>query len=168
MSAIRGEYVQLQTYKEKPYVTLHIDFPEEMADEIIRTIGWPKKGESVWVAVALLDKSIINKGAIDHVPVVTKLVEKPEGEKMRMQAGIYGTDANFAQFVFEGFFISGILHQATNVTSEGVVAFIRQFCGIKSRKELLDNEGAQKKFRELQSKFKDWEFERKYSENLSR
>jgi len=45
---------------------------------------------------------------------------------------------------------------------------IYDVCWIKSRKELVTNEEAQKKFKELDSKYKDWQAQNKYADNMMR
>lgn len=63
-AVIKGTYIQLQTYKERPYVTLHIDFPEEMHHEIVQKLGVPTKGTSKWLAVALLNNEVNQKQGV--------------------------------------------------------------------------------------------------------
>ena len=149
-AVIKGTYIQLQTYKERPYVTLHIDFPEEMHQEIVQKLGVPTKGTSKWLAVALLDMSNNSSSSIVTKPETNcDVVKKSEGEKLLALSHIRCKDKQFQEYVDElGW---NELEPKDNATD-----YLYDFCNITSRSELTTDVAAQKLFRELDQKFKKW------------
>lgn len=171
MTAIIGEYIQLQTYKEKPYVTLHIDFPEERADEIIRAIGWKKSGQSIYLGVTLMDKDSIkdylesSSSKNSNSSVVKESLptqnEKSEGQTMLARAHLLCGEREFLNWVAE-------LGWDESRPDYNAVEYIYDTCDIVSRSQLVNDKAAQEKFRQLDKQFKDWQWEQRHADNLSR
>ncbi len=172
MSAIKGVYTQLQTYKEKPYVTLHIEFPEEMADEIIRTIGWPKKGESTWLAVALLKPEAMEpqfgpslKLSENPKAFVVEKVKKSFGDlPLSNQAGMLCENARFQVYLLQDHEPPDT--EGVTMGAEWAATCLREMCGIKSRIELDTNDMAAEAFREIVSDYEAWKLKSMYKDNL--
>lgn len=190
MTAIIGEYIQLQTYKEKPYVTLHIDFPEEMADEIIKAIGWKKSGESIYLGVTLMNRSALgdylnskqamvpiedeqtaNPVSKESLPANPDIgittTEKSEGDKLRGRAFCLCEEDKLGGFQE---YVMRIQPNLNRYNDLKVAArnYIYSYCNITSRSELTDSPKARAKFRELDENYKAWQDGNKYKDNLDR
>jgi len=135
MTAIIGEYIQLQTYKEKPYVTLHIDCPEEMAGEIVKAIGWKKSGESIYLGVTRMNQDAIGG-------YLKTKVEKSE-PKLSQTAGWRCQSTDFQAFC-------GARDEAE------ARIFLLDKCGIESRTELCTNKKAADIFLAIVNEFETY------------
>ncbi len=91
--------------------------------------------------------------------------EKSEGVKIKERACILCKEEKFQEYVFA----CGWAVPIDAYTEENHARyFVMEKCNIKSRKELVTNKEAQEKFKELDQKYKDWGYENRYEENLSR
>lgn len=165
MSAIvSGEYVTFKHIKTRKMVVLEIEVPEEMFQDVITKLGMPIGGESKPVAVALLNHTDI------HTPVTPKNTqEQTEGDKLRVRAVMLCRDDNFVEFCNKHWITPYNLRDKNIDEREKIaVWWIYHFCNIESRSELTTNIEAQNKFKELLEKYKTFQLENQYADNLER
>jgi len=91
--------------------------------------------------------------------------EKSEGDKIRIRAVILCKDDLFRNYLRSIIYVTAKDEDGLYDTCKD---FILRQCDIESRSELTTNKEAQEKFRQLDQKFKDWQFEQKYPDNLTR
>lgn len=61
MTAIEAELVMYRTYKRSPYMEIVLSVPIEREREVKEVLGYIKPGESMWVAIARLNKEGTNE-----------------------------------------------------------------------------------------------------------
>ena len=171
---VSGEFVTYSHLKTRKTFSIVIEFPEEQALHVLNTLGSPIGGNSKPVAIALLNQSnsmpfeqIKFESEISGLNQLSNCAEKTEGEKLRVRAIMLCKDSNFQDYARQFF------HQMPGsfgvVTTEIMTShYIKYYCNIKSRSELATNVKAQANFKELLEKYKDWQFENNYADNLSR
>lgn len=54
MSAIKAELRNYKGMVTQPYLQIILQVPSEQAQEVIKTLGYPTPGGSIWVGVARL------------------------------------------------------------------------------------------------------------------
>lgn len=144
MTVIAGEYVTFKHVKTRKVVVLEVEVPEENFQNVIEVLGMPVGGESKPVAVALLDKSAINK---------PKPAEQTEGDRLRVRAVMLCQDRDFQRYCVE-------CHPAASAAfgvESATINHLYKVCNITSRSELKTNEEAQRLFRELLGRFSEWQ-----------
>ena len=177
MTAIKADY---RTYKHIPTrscVQLIIEVPEEAFPNVCAVLGYPITRESKPVGIVLLDESVIEKTLSNSTPLDNPVskeslpTEKSEGDKLLALSHIRCKDKEFQAFIKQqsGLQNSGIRMKGEYQTAEQwCVTSLRDYCNIKSRSELTTDVAAQEKFRELDQKFKDWQYANQYKDNLDR
>jgi len=88
--------------------------------------------------------------------------EKSEGDRIRVRAVMLAKDEEFQSFA-KNTFISIFTDEEENARN-----CICSQCNIESRSELTTNKEAQEKFKQLDQKYKDWQYEKTYADNLSK
>lgn len=182
-AVVDGEYVTYSHIKTRKTFTITIEFPEEKALEVLNILGAPVAESSNPVAVCLLDKSNIQEnpstGITEHT---TK--EKTEGEKLRIRAVMLCKELKFWEFTLSYIpqyggeeyrkFVDDLdVIEKRYKCCEGeahAILVIYNYCGIDSRSELTTNNIAQKAFKSLDKRYKEWlnPIEEQYKDNLER
>ncbi len=165
---VEGEFVTYSHVKTRKVFTITIEFPEESALHVLNTLGAPVGGDSKPVAVALLDKSIVDlrpfsERVLDMTPTVYSKTELTEGEKLRTRAIMICKDEQFQRFVAD--VLSDIGYAISVNDARDAVC---DYCSIKSRAELATNKDAQDAFNVMLRQFDEWKVSNRYAENLSR
>lgn len=156
-AVVDGEFVTYSHIKTRKTFSIVIEFPEEQALHVLNTLGSPVGGNSKRVAVCLLNEQSAN-------PVIREN-GTTEGEKLRIRAVMLCKDSEFHDFV------KSQTSLGSTTDPQGYNRhFICRYCQIKSRSELATNIEAQKKFKELDRKYKEWlnPIENQYADNLNR
>ena len=84
-------------------------------------------------------------------PIVPK--EKTEGERAVARAGLMCKDTDFQDFVAQRCeFQQGV---STEFGEKATSVYVRDYIGVESRKELMDNKEAREKLRELIDQFSE-------------
>ena len=52
-AAFLAEFIGFKPMETKPIITIKLEIPMEGGNNMLAVLGWPKPGESKWVAVAL-------------------------------------------------------------------------------------------------------------------
>ncbi len=146
---------QLQTGEWKATFTIQaIDMPSYLLNEAM--------GKRYYIVFVDADDYDEREGVKPDVAI--PISEQAEGDKLRTRAVMLCKDAKFQEYMN-----TAVPSSVKGLPSETEVAWwIKGVCNIKSRSELVYNIDAQLKFRELLHRYKDWQFENNYSENLSR
>lgn len=155
---VQGSYTTFKHIKTRKVVVLEVEVAEEYFEEVISKLGMPIGGESKPVAVALLNQS-------NSTPLIranSPQLKQTESEKFRTRAVMLCKERDF-QIFCESLDKNMIVFNESHARD-----FICEYCNIKSRSELATNVKAQAKFKELLEKYKDWQFENNYADNLSR
>lgn len=58
MNAIKAELSQYKPLRSRPYMQIILEVPAEQAQYVIKHLGWPMPGQSIWVGVARLNDEI--------------------------------------------------------------------------------------------------------------
>lgn len=159
MSAIQADYRTNKHIPSRKCYQLILEVPEEDFPNVCNVLGYPKTGENVYVGMALLNCTPKNNDMV---------VTYSEGDKLRMRAVMLSKDPQFHKFI--GSLIPIPEHEDIRYMRDesGAIRCIYEQCNIKSRAELYSNIEAQTKFRELDQKYKTWQLEQTYADNLSR
>lgn len=165
MTAIKGTYSNLKSIKTRKVWVLEIEFPEENIKHITDVLGFPDQSESKWVGVALLKPEVgistpRDSETQESVTRIPATENNEEGEKLRIRACCLCKDLEFHKYVS--------LRIKRDVSETEATNWICQACNIGSRKELVTNEEAQRKFLVVVEWFNQWKTEQQYSDNLSR
>lgn len=156
--AIMGSYTTFKHIKTRKVVVLEVEVAEEYFEEVISKLGMPIGGESKPVAVALLSNGIYNKPSV----VGSSNIQQTEGEKLRIRAVLLCRERDFQIFCES-------LNRDIIVFNENAAReFILIYCKINSRSDLAKNIEAQVLFKQLLEKYKDWQAENNYADNLNR
>ncbi len=141
------------------FVIQHLDMPDYLFSDVM--------GKRYYVVFVDADAYDEQNGITEQKEIVPNspgTKEQTEGEKLRTRAVMLCKDAKFQEYMN-----TAVPSSVKGLPSETEVAWwIKGVCNIKSRSELVYNIDAQLKFRELLHRYKDWQFENNYSENLSR
>lgn len=126
-AAMKMTYSDIKTVKTRSVYQVVLEGPLEEMEDAMKMLGAPNPKAERWVAVALL-----NEVAADA-----------RGGKHAQQAGIMCGEVAFRQFV-----------DVADV--EAAAQFIREHCGVLSRKHLDHNDGAARKFLDLKADYEIW------------
>ena len=146
-ATINFEAVKLTMRQDKHGFILTLSVhPDEVPESLFR--DWV--GSRYQVAMVQLDDN--------EQPVVPK--EKTEGERAIARAGLMCKDADFQNFCAEKYQMEKSEDAFYRVEKEfgekETAVYVRDYIGIESRKELMDNKEAREKLRELIDQFNEW------------
>lgn len=131
-AAFQGTFSDFKLVKTRSCAQFVIEVPLENADAALTALGGlPQAKAEIWVGVARLVKN-----ATQEPKERTPWSQMPRVK----QAGILCTDERFIKFMGA-------------VNSDGCVDMVRSHCGIKSRRELDTNTGAQRDWDRLVMEF---------------
>jgi len=171
MTAIKGTYAGLKPVKTRKIWVIEIEVPEENIKHVTDIMGFPSQSESQWVGVTLMHNESSKKRDVlanSDIPQNNNELsknEKSEGEKLRIRACcLCKEDSDFQFFASQG----SKLSLNTYDWEEYCRTYICNYCNIKSRSELTTDIAAQKLFKELDQKFKGWQYEQRHKDNLDR
>lgn len=145
----------------------HTDIPEHLASAALG-----KRYYLVLVDADYYDESngvVLGSSDIPQTPVSSILkhttTEKSEGEKLRIRACCLCGEKEFQKFATMLDYNSARSDEEHESLAKD---YIYTICNIKSRSELTTDVAAQERFRELDQKFKDWQWEQRHKDNLDR
>jgi len=110
----------------------------------------------------ILDSSAVKEKLTTQNAKQPSINEKSEGAKLLSRAHCLCGEESFQNYAAIG------RGQKEIPCDDTAKFYIYQVCRIDSRSELTTNPEAQAKFRQLDQKYKDWRFEQRYADNLSR
>jgi hypothetical protein len=146
---VAGVFVDIRPVPSRNVVRVAVEFPIEQGDDVHAALGgYPKSGESRWVALALLDPNATAAPAPPvrqiipppHKPVHVKEPRRWREMSMSQQAGTLSNDPEFQAWC-----------GAAN--TEAAAEFIRLRCGVGSRSELNINPVAAEQWQAISRAF---------------
>lgn len=152
-AAIAAQLIDIKNVSVHKCVRLTIDVPAEQAMAVINAFGWPTSVDPVPVAIARLNTDALAgasvRGAearahnpIDSAPRLRKSI-------LAKQAGIACNDPVFRRYLEE--------EGAPRIVNENDAGeFVRQFCGVQSRADIILGTPAGAKWDELYGRFLAW------------
>ena len=146
-SIVSGEFVTFKHVKTRKAFIIEIEFPEEIGQQVLATLGMPIGGESKTVAVALLQDKVLPDNN-----------KKTELMKPSQKAALLCKQRAFQEFCVAG---------TSEVPSEECAKQkLYSICEIKSRAELdLCNNPL---FDYFITNYEQRQLQERYSDNLSR
>lgn len=126
-AAIKATYSEWKMVKTRKVLVLSFEVPLEHQAEVMAALGTPMPDQEIWVAIARLNE----------------VAAEAKGGKYAQMAGIMSSEGAFHKFV--------------DVPDEEAAAqYIRDLCGVLSRRHLDHNDEAARKFLHLKSDYVFW------------
>ena len=146
-TAIRGVYSDFKIIKTRSAAQIVIEIPIETADRFIAMFGVPQPAKERWVAVALLyDKWTGDNGK----------EEEPPEERGDGPWSIRALSVLVEQQRFRDFICSMHLPYANRLKKETILDAVKEYVGIKSRREFRTNPEAVDIFVNLYKKYLEY------------
>jgi hypothetical protein len=138
-----GDYTDIKFIKSRKVAQVFIEIPLERANDFIAAFGTPNPATGVPVALARV------------MPEAAKQVaEKPKKDwnslSPAQQAGIRCADSQFI------FFLAERLAAVEVETPDQAAAWVRNWCGVKSRSEIVAGSQAAKCWKQIDDQFVLW------------
>lgn len=130
-AAITGDYVNLKFIPSRNVAQVIVEIPIEAGNAFVTAFGTPQPTTGVPIALARL------------VPGLATTAKAPGGPLAR-RAGILCNEGAFQKW----------MTPATN--ADEAAELLRIYCGVKSRAELDHNNGAARRFHDLETSYKAW------------
>lgn len=124
---LKMTYSDIKTVKTRSCYQIVLEGPIEQMEAAMQLLGAPNPKVERWVAVALLNEA----------------AAEAKGGRYAQQAGIMCSEGAFRQFV-----------EAKD--EEAAAQFIREHCGVLSRRHLDHNDEAARKFLDLKADYEIW------------
>lgn len=156
-SAIQATFSDFKLIKGRKCAQLVFEVPIEAADAALDTLGGlPRPDQEAWCGIARINPAkTAEKAASEPVTQSASL----SGDKvrrrfntlpMKQQAAMRCNEAAFQRFLSEE-------HSAFQILDpETAAAFVRGFCGVKSRSEIVEGSEAAEKWLGLDGKYDLW------------
>ena len=167
-AAIIGSLVDARNVATHKCLRLVIDVPAEQAEHIIKVLGWPTQVNPIPVAVARLNPELPSPSSHQTSPgnfAATGGVSPPlpgtDGRKPgtqskswssmspAQQAGILCNEKDFRQFIS--------MHYGDAYKHLSPAEFVRELCGVKSRKDIASNHKSRVIWHQLVEDYRVWQ-----------
>lgn len=150
--AIYGTFADLKSVKTRSVVQMIIEVPIEQAKQVVDVFGFPQPGAEIPVAVARMNPPVAKPSPAapekDTVPF--------HDHKLSWQAGVRCNDHRFSDFL-KGHHASAWEAGDAGQEPEVVAAVVvRYLCGVPSRADLNDDEGAGFTWKSLNAEFEEY------------
>lgn len=138
-AVIAGSFADLKTVKSRSVLQMIVEVPIEHGERLVAMFGFPQPGTEIAVAVARL---VAETPAPEPQPVK----ERTPWDAMRhsQQAAILCGDIGFQRWI-----------KADD--KEAAAEFVRQHCGVPSRKDLDQDDEAASRWNRLAGMFRDFQ-----------
>ena len=153
IAAIQAQLVDIQNdrqHKGSIKITLHV--PTEAGGLLTRAFGWPSYAAPVAVALAALHPEKLLQVDAQEQPsrgVDLPAPRPPNNKKMAQRAGILANDSLFWCYLEE-------LNNGTEIMEDEAAEYIRDYCQVTSRVNIVPGTPAGELFSELLTKFTNW------------
>jgi hypothetical protein len=143
---LQATYADLKTVKTRSTCQLILELPIEALTDVVALLGAPVPGNEVWVAVARLRPE-----AVQSPPA---MIEPPDGDKpprpLSQVSAILCNIVAFRRFLHEqhGFDVIPTVDEAAD--------WVREHCGVQSRREFDTDDAAASNFRSLRGEYTAW------------
>ena len=148
-AAIAAQVVDIQNDRQhKGFVKVTLHVPAELGAQLTESLGWPTYTTPVPVAIARLKQQQEEPTTATEKPAPVSPPVRVPRNKLAMRAGILSNDSLFHTFL--------ATTKGLGVNSEGAANYVRHFCKVESRKEILPGTEAANRFDLLESAFICW------------
>ncbi len=151
----QADYTEFLMVKGRKVLKITLEVPLEEMQSVLEYLGAPKPHESTWVAVALVNPSMIGVEPPTEAPPVSKAKQRyaasDEGKKAVVRAGALAKDERFYPWLIVS---DKYCYDSGGSDEDWSAEYIRTYCGIASRSELATNKEALQKFLALEEEFK--------------
>ena len=149
-AAISAQLVDMRNVGAHKSLKLTLHVPEEQALKAIEAFGWPTGVNPVPVALARLTEEVA------HEPPPSAIPDKAGAtrNKLAQRIGILCSDPGFQKFLYREY----------GASPAGVAQFVRDYCDVKSRSEIIWDTSAGNKWEDLYSRFVIWRGEPEFVE----
>ncbi len=130
---------------------LTLEIPLEQTEHVLSILGYPKPGESLWVALAPMP-AVIEPSAAAPVKEHRKFSELP----LPQQAGIRCQDKDFQWFLMDEYPAIA----ATKSEPKGIVCVV---CGVTTRSEITHGEASGDKWHAMEARYQTWLTDKKFA-----
>lgn len=138
-AVVAGTFADLRTVKSRSVVQMVIEIPIERGASVVEMFGFPQPGEEVLVAVARL---MPQPAAPEPQPVKERTPW--DAMKHSQQAAILCGEVGFQRWI-------------KVETKEAAAEFVRQHCGVPSRKDLDQDDEAASRWNRLSGQYRDFQ-----------
>jgi hypothetical protein len=137
-AALSGTFSDFRIVRGRKVAQILVEIPVERADEALRVLGGiPQPHTERWVAIARLEPDM----KADAEP---KPRRKLHEMSLAQQAALLCNDQAFQQFIVEEY------------NAADAAAWVRDWCGVKSRADILPDTEAAQHFKQLRDDFYLW------------
>jgi hypothetical protein len=157
VDALKATYADLKTVKTRGVCQIVLEMPIEGMADAFSLLGAPIPGNEVWVAIARLrgGGAAIEKPSpqIEHANdenAADDIPGKPPRPLSQVSAILCGIVA-FRRFIMEQY--DGWDQMPT---ADEAADWLREECGVRSRREFDTDENAAANFRDIRSKYSAW------------
>lgn len=164
-AAFKGTYADFKLIKTRGVVSISFEIPLKDVDLALRALGgMPDAAKEQWFGIAALDMTKLNAGVtvapISPVEAAGLCGESPDRphsprkpvaaeKRLAQQAGICASDPVFQRFLMED-------RQITGPTEDQAAEYVRAFCRVASRSEIIPGTEAAARWDRLHGKFLAW------------
>jgi hypothetical protein len=151
-AVVAGTFADLRTVKSRSVVQMVIEIPIERGASVVEIFGFPQPGAEIAVAVARLVAEPVAPTA-ETTSVVDRSSPPPaparertpwDAMKLSQQAAILCGDIGFQRWI-------------KVEDKEAAAEFVRQHCGVPSRKDLDEHDEAASRWNRLAGMFRDFQ-----------
>lgn len=153
---LQATYSDLKTVKTRSVCQLILELPIEALTDVVALLGAPVPGNEVWVAVARLrgKQEAPHVASEDEPPQMIEPPANDDGDRparpLSQISAYLCTIEAFRRYLFEE-------HKLPAIPTEDEAAdFVREHCGVRSRREFDLDDAAASNFRHLRAGYHAW------------
>lgn len=180
---ILGTYVAQRSVAGRKVLQIMIEVPDDMANEALAILGYPRTGTSNWVSVArvtpeaaahwvaALQARAKPAAALTYSPVTPVPLPSTGDTPVSEKSGAGGkgrkwSDIPYSQQAAIRAQDPDFQHWAKCITTDEATAYIKQYCQIESRVELddMDRDITRARWRDIDDSYAEHLTDRQYSE----
>lgn len=141
----KGTYSDMRPVRSRKVVQIVVEIPIEQGAAFVAAFGMPNPGAEHWVAVAKLDPKAIT------IPEEKAEARRWDQLPPAQQAGIRCAEPAFQKFINEE-------KRFGCISEAAAAAFVREWCGVKSRADIAADKGAAEAWALLDGEYLDWRY----------
>jgi len=150
LPVLQATYSDLKTVKTRSVCQLILEMPIEALTDVVGLLGAPVPGSEVWVAVARLMTTEQLERGIGALSAPSAEPEERKAKPLSQVSAILCNIVAFRRFLHEQHGIDVI------PSPEEAADWVREYCGVNSRREFDTDETAASSFRHLRAQYDLW------------
>ena len=147
-AAVMGDYCDLKFIKSRKVAQVIVEIPIEASAAFVAAFGTPSQATGVPVAIARIDPKAASETAKPSQEPSTKDKKIWRDLRPSQQAGMRCNEPAFWGFLYDKYDSA----QGTDAASN----FVRDFCGVKTRADILEGTRAAQKWADLDREYTAW------------